>query len=225
MKTIEVPIYLAKNRSKILKQSVLKNEIIFDVETWRTYFPKDAELKEIESACGKEINRAKIFSLVKKMPKNPGAKDLKKLFLATMIWGFGLVNYGPARTSVMMKNRKFPSVLKKVSSLVALGKYQEAYEAFQLEGCGPAYFTKYLYFLSVKNGKGMLIFDAKVANALEKDCKQKITRYGNVTRKVEWISMILPQSERYMNYMTDMHMWAKKLKVKPEQIELFLSGT
>jgi hypothetical protein len=91
-------------------------------------------------------------------------------FVAAMAWGFKPDSYGPYRTSVMLskprKNRTVDEVLQSVASIEnPVSAYRELANA--LEGLGPAFGTKFLYFTSTAENRAPIL-DAVVANWLER---------------------------------------------------------
>ncbi len=90
-------------------------------------------------------------------------------FVAVMAWGFKPDSYGPYRTSVMLsKPRKNHIVLEVLESVAAESDPLSAYRglANTLEGLGPAFGTKFLYFTSDKENRAPIL-DAVVANWLK----------------------------------------------------------
>ena len=121
-------------------------------------------------------------------------------FVAAMAWGFKPDSYGPYRTSVMLskprKNRTVDEVLKSVASIEnPVSAYRELANA--LEGLGPAFGTKFLYFTSTTENRAPIL-DAVVAKWL--------WRYGVRSSSDKWIS---PEGwntklyERYVLFCTE----------------------
>ena len=121
-------------------------------------------------------------------------------FVAAMAWGFKPDSYGPYRTSVMLskprKNRTVDEVLKSVASIDdPVSAYRELANA--LEGLGPAFGTKFLYFTSDTKNRAPSL-DAVVAKWL--------WRYGVRSSSDKWIS---PEGwntklyERYVLFCTE----------------------
>jgi hypothetical protein len=110
------------------------------------------------------ISRQQVFDVF----ANNG-NTLAEGFVAAMAWGFKPDSYGPYRTSVMLskprKNRTVNDVLESVASrndpVSAYGELSNA-----LEGLGPAFGTKFLYFTSSPENRAPIL-DAVVANWLK----------------------------------------------------------
>jgi hypothetical protein len=159
---------------------------------------------------------------------------LRELFISIMMWGFGTTGYGAYRTQRMVQDRNFQNTIESSYRNIDSGNILQAYNSFSLDKCGPAFFTKFFYFV----GKGSrtpvpLILDSVVAISIEERCGLNINHYAKVSRYpdnprnarkgiVGKISAVLHYAQGYMNYLNDMDAWARDLEVTPDQIELFL---
>lgn len=165
-------------------------------------------------------NLIKTFS-EKRDPKNEGfARDL---FVATMIWGFGKTGYGCHRVLTMLDDaNKTNFSFAKALELVANGQIAPAYRHFLTSGpekCGPAFYTKYLYFASrvMESTEMALIFDSVIASTLVKVA----TNEGNpipLPLKVDPVE----DEEKYMEYLSLMKSVADHFGVTSDRIELTL---
>lgn len=144
------------------------------------------------------ISRKQVFDIFKDV--STGEATLEEVFVAVMAWGFKPKSYGPYRTSVMLskprKNRIVRDILESVAGendpIAAYGKL-----ANTLEGLGPAFGTKFLYFTSVEGNRAPIL-DAVVANWLG--------RYGVRDVKGKWITPVgwNPKLyERYVQFCTE----------------------
>ena len=120
--------------------------------------------------------------------------SLVEAFVAVMAWGFKPDSYGPYRTSVMLskprKNRTVDEVLKSVASIEnPVSAYRELANA--LEGLGPAFGTKFLYFTSTTENRAPIL-DAVVAKWL--------WRYGVRSSSDKWISPERWNTKLYERY-------------------------
>jgi hypothetical protein len=94
---------------------------------------------------------------------------LTEAFVATMAWGFKPDSYGPFRTSMMlMKIGKNPVIHEVLEAVAADSDPLSAYRRLvnTLEGLGPAFGTKFLYFTSSPENRAPIL-DAVVANWLK----------------------------------------------------------
>jgi hypothetical protein len=96
---------------------------------------------------------------------------LVEAFVMTMVWGYGPWPVGPYRTSVMLESGGpgLGEQLRKVVSYLHVGDEEGRKTAFdsllELEQCGPAFATKFMYFASPLEYR-IPIFDNVVATWL-----------------------------------------------------------
>lgn len=98
------------------------------------------------------------------------ACDLIRLWVATMMWGSGTSNgRGPWRTAQGLADRDMPTVLDRTFGLVAEGRLRDAYSAFDIDGCGESFFTKWLWSAALADSTASptpLILDRRVCDVL-----------------------------------------------------------
>jgi hypothetical protein len=211
----------------------------FRVDRWKKKLPGDSDLDYIIERFPDGLGRSNLTSIAEEAAKNRNAEHYRRLFLASMIWGFGgdredtIDNRGPWRTQQITRNANpdFNEILKYASDVMLEGRIGEAYDLFKkVKWCGPAFFTKYLYFL----GRGAdkcrypLILDTKVAKWLETLLgKDKLRQFVRVERnkKQEISSVLRGVGEEYEKYLDLMREWARKLGCAPDDIECFLYST
>jgi hypothetical protein len=188
------------------KYDYMKQSTRLNIEEWSRSYPyergKDGEMKVLSenNAALKgldtpRISREQVFGMF----ADDGI-SLVEGFVAVMAWGFKPDSYGPYRTSVMLSRprEKFivDEVLKSVASIDdPVSAYREL--ANTLEGLGPAFGTKYLYFTSTTKNRAPIL-DAVVAKWL--------WRYGVRTSTDKWISPVgwnVKTYERYVKFCTD----------------------
>jgi hypothetical protein len=92
-------------------------------------------------------------------------------FVVVMVWGHGMVGYGPWRTARILRDTsQAPYRLAKVARKLADGGALAAYDLFagdcRLRWLGPAFGTKYLYFCPQRASQQALILDRLVASWL-----------------------------------------------------------
>jgi hypothetical protein len=141
------------------------------------------------------ISRQQVFDIF-----SDDGSSLVEGFVAVMAWGFKPDSYGPYRTSVMLSRprEKFivDEVLKSVASIDdPVSAYLEL--ANTLEGLGPAFGTKYLYFTSSVENRAPIL-DAVVAKWL--------WRYDVRSSSDKWISPVgwnVKLYERYVQFCTE----------------------
>jgi len=129
------------------------------------------------------ISRAGVFRHIQGAKYDPNG--LEQGFVLAMMWGFGLTRYGPYRTSVMLESAgpQFGSQLSEVVELLNRKARSEedvrtAYmKLLELEQCGPAFATKFMYFASPETAR-IPIFDSQVAAWLGSEGRKDSTKYG-----------------------------------------------
>lgn len=139
-------------------------------------------------------------------------EDTEWLFLAVMAWGFGRVGYGVWRTSTMLDGiPDAPVRLLKVREILRLSDAISGYESLcgicRIPNLGPAFGTKYLYFLGSSDPvEAPLILDKLVASWLNRNTDVSIN------------SSVWSVST-YRHYLFKMRSWAAALHVSPVDLE------
>jgi hypothetical protein len=226
-----VPERLIRFRATIQATEPDRQLIPYRKETWKRQFSGDADLEYIFRKYPHQISRGDITELVREAQQQVDARLIRRVFLASMIWGYGTVGYGAWRTCAMLRNPRALHVLQTTFSLVTSGNFTEAYEGFSLRWCGPAFFTKYFYFvgLGCEVEPRPLILDAVVANSLERLLKRDLVRVDlselvKVMGRDERgkITTVGCYAQGYQKYVTLFNQWADQLQCRPDSIELFL---
>ena len=156
-------------------------------------------------------------------------RKLKKLFIATMMWGFGNNLSGPfggaKKLDSMLHTENFEEKLRnllddmrnEVEIKSIFEEFIQREGSYHIENCGTSYGTKFLYFV----GKSLanaginlsyfpLILDRNVAYILHLLSPEKFPE--------------APQEyngEQYKNYLEEMKEYAWEMECEPDQIELF----
>ena len=99
---------------------------------------------------------------------------------ASYVWGQGRTPYGPHRLTEILSQPGAPASLEKAAKTLlengAVAAYRVLKEADPVKGLGPAFFTKYLYFLGLalhaSAGPQALILDQRVARTLRAHAAQ-----------------------------------------------------
>jgi hypothetical protein len=201
----------------------------FTADKWLVRLHNDSDLEYIIRNFQDGLDRPDMISIAEDAVKNPEFSYYRRLFSASMIWGFGgdrEAGYGPWRTSRMMASEEFRETLNCTSNLVLAGSIGEAYDKFKIDGCGPAFFTKYFYFLgrAVNVNTCPLILDAMVARSLEILLgKNELRRYARVVRNEKKVIVYIHRvREKYLMYLELIRGWAQKLECAPDDLECFL---
>lgn len=148
----------------------------------------------------------------------------RDLFTASMIWGFGHTGYGQWRLNQMLKSAKATKFsFLRTANLLANGNLEGAVSyliAARPAYCGPAFYTKYLYFLSrcLQTKQTALILDSVVVKSLDDILGGKAGSsgfgYQNYAPK--------PNMKKYIEYVELMKEVAIAKNVSPDQIEMTL---
>jgi hypothetical protein len=176
-------------------------------EPWRAWLNGfDALLTTLPE----RLDRAAVHRLGHTAHTDPDAA--LQAFVATMVWGYGNVGYGPWRTSRMLTGcpdagERLVAVARALRDSKALDGYQLLASKARLTGLGPAFGTKYLYFCSASTGaERALVLDRNVADWLKRNTPLNL----NPT----WWS-----HPTYRRYLAHMQSWATTLDVRPEDVE------
>ncbi len=235
----EVPMRILDCAREIQYLNPENQEIPYTASNRKRYFRSDPFFNEIIQRFPNKISRGNVKDLSIEAIKDHS--QIKKLFLATMIWGFGTVGFGPYRTHKMLNDKHSAQKLEMaVKGIVdaqklraeeeKLEEYKRACEDFQLPFCGLAFSTKYFYFVGLGcNAEPLpLILDARVAEALRGLLKNDAINLANFA-KVQFdkrgkISFVLHYCDGYALYVKCMNLWARapELNCKPDCLELFM---
>jgi len=120
----------------------------------------------VQSLAQTSLTRSTVRQIVDDAGED--GERLVDAFIAVMAWGFPSRGLGPYRTSVMLSPAEgspkpvdvLPQVVQELRDFGSLAGYQALMN--QLEGCGPAFGTKFLYFAS-RDGDRAPILDDLVA--------------------------------------------------------------
>ena len=208
----DVPIALREVQAELQAASPDKHSVSYMAESWRPWFPEDQELEYLCESYPGRISRGDIAELARQARGRDDLESTRRLFLATLMWGYGTQdNRGPYRASLMCKDPRASRTLREVFSLVESGDLERAYEELSnVQTCGAAFTSKYLYFV----GLGCdieplpLILDSRVREALKTLLGLDVPRF--------------PKAKEYLEYISAMSRWAKELRCRPDSIEWFL---
>lgn len=146
---------------------------------WEDWFGDYVEISDLKSALADDngtvqpLTRPFVKHLAEVALETPSdVVPLRRLFVATMMWGWG----GAARARVFVRaamcDRRFNDTLLSIQRQLRTGDIRSAYAAADgLNGCGEAFATKVLYFMGSpyqpgEDGCRHLILDSHVRRAL-----------------------------------------------------------
>jgi hypothetical protein len=221
---IPLPRYLQEHKDEILHVFDHTRGSNYDPNSWQEYFQNDHivsnDLSKIIKRYPARITR-KDVSHFAHVARSGGYKELKRLFLACMIWGWGeggKYKQGLKNTKAALSDSGLREVLTKTVELISDGHVSEAYKGFKLRGCRSAFFTKFFYFVGQEyDVKPLpLIRDKHVMNFLEFLSKDEGWNSSICAR-------ILERKEKgYIQYICSMDDWAKELGCSADNIEYFI---
>lgn len=229
MPSIEVPSFLVTHQSEIQRVDPLKasaQAIDYQPAAWeRRLGADDPDLGFLARNYPTSITRGAVAELARIADAQRDAASARRLFVGAMIWGFGDLNYGPFRTSEMLKAQNLTEVLLSTLDLLRAGEVKTAYEKFQLPWCGSAYFTKFFYFagLGSKAAELPLILDTVVLSAFEQYLGLEADEFARYSRdKQGRIEAVDRDAVKYVHYVKTVNGWARSLGCGADSIELFL---
>lgn len=186
---------------------------IYYPENWLQAVPLD-EMRLTIERFPNAIRRFDIVPLAHEAAETEAVSTVRQLFLATMLWGYGTVGYGPWRMAHITSNLdQLDGVLFSALRAIKYGSVRAAFSALQdahIPFLGPSYFTKYLYFAGLGCGIDHypLILDTRILQSLGALLGKRTFSEGTV--------------EDYKNYVTTLHEWAEMLDCRADSIEYLL---
>jgi hypothetical protein len=231
-----IPKILLDNKKLISRLKPEQQAIPYIVHNWNKYFAEDTAFRTLSRFYQDQITRKNIFDMGNDLRLNYSWNDLRKFFISIMVWGFGTTGYGAYRTYEMVNDKRFKSTVENCYQHIMNGDIERAYNAFWLNKCRSAFYTKFFYFTGRGNVNSPipLILDSVVARYIEEKCNLDIGVYANVNRHTKnpkaktykpeiagKISSVNRNAAGYIKYLNDMTQWANHLRVTPDQIELF----
>ncbi|MEZ4670451.1 MAG: hypothetical protein R3E39_21295 [Anaerolineae bacterium] len=144
----------------------------YDTENWLSKIQAE-ELRSIFERHPSEIKRIDIVALAREASENPSESNIRRVFLATMLWGYTNVGYGPWRVARMLEDiTKLDEILIEAHKAIRSSDVRQAYTILQdaqITYFGPPIFTKFLYFAGLGCGVDHypLIYDSRVRGSLQ----------------------------------------------------------
>lgn len=214
-----VPRRLAAFEAAITAIDPDAQTICYEADAWARFFLRDRDLSDLLTRFPGTLSRGDLRILSTEAAADDG--QIRRLFLAAMIWGFGSVGYGPYRTSQMLAIPAARQLLKTTAEHLAGGRLLEAYTTLRLPCCGPAFITKFFYAVGL--GRTItpqpLILDSRVAASLQRiidDEELPLSYYTKGAGTVVWYA------QGYLRYVEALHAWSMELSCRADAIELFL---
>ena len=223
---VPLPKYLRDHGEEILQAFGNASRQSYDAEAWRSYFASDSvissDLNEIAEKCPKEIGRGDVGYFARET-RSRSFPEIRRLFLACMIWGYGVDPNGPYNTKLSLSDPRAEEVLRNTVSRISNSQIKGAYEELDLVGCRPAFFTKFFYFVGKECAVKPLplILDRHVANFLRFLDEEEGWRLS-LFAKTGRTGYVKRYPKGYVQYIHSMDDWAKALGCPADNIEYFM---
>lgn len=178
-------------------------------DRWEAAFPGH---RAVFRALPAEINRMAVRGVCARA--GVSEKAAQQALLATVVWGYGWVGYGPHRADAMLfapdTAKRLRAVAKIVANEGAMAAYRSLGRENRIKGLGPAFGTKYIAFCQPEGVlPAALIHDELVTAWLEANGRADL-------RASTWAP------RKYEAYLVQVQSWAKKLDVTPETVEYLI---
>ena len=196
---------------KLMKSDPLEHSVPVRIDPW---VRRLGSLVPVDLVIEGRISRRSVF--VAAHAAEESTEATARLFVASMMFGFGPVGYGPYRTQQMLND---PAALKRLATVRAVARTEGPGQGYgcladrgvgRVVGLGPAFGTKFLYFAGYQRGVSQsqpLILDALVAKWLAPVLDRPL-------RPWVW------DSGSYDRYLTLVHAWRDELKwEESDQVE------
>lgn len=177
-------------------------------ERWLATFPETADALQ---PLPVRLDRGTVGAACEGAAGSPAAAW--QAFVVVMAWGYGTVGYGAWRTArILQGDDHAPDRLARVAQQLAEQGAFDAYGllggACRLQGLGPAFGTKYLYFCAQPAaGPRALILDRLVARWLAKNARVSLNPGF-------W------SSKTYGRYLELLGSWAEALGTASDEVEM-----
>ena len=177
-------------------------------ERWLAAFPETADALQ---ALPVRLDRGTVRAACADAAGSPAAAW--QAFVVVMAWGYGTVGYGAWRTARILQGDsnapdRLASVTQQLAERGALDAYGLLGGACRLQGLGPAFGTKYLYFCpQPAAGPRALILDRLVARWLARNARVSLNPGF-------W------SPNTYGRYLELLRSWAEALGAAPDEVEM-----
>jgi hypothetical protein len=150
---------------------VATHAVAYTPAPWAEVSPWPPSLGERTSSAVAAVSRDQVVKAVREAATRDAWPEA---LTASYVWGQGQKAYGPHRLLAILAQPMATASLRKAAETLAAAGAVAAYRLLDgpgaVKGLGPAFFTKYLYFLGLAlkapGGPQALILDQRVARAL-----------------------------------------------------------
>ncbi|MFJ9039664.1 hypothetical protein ACIRF8_24080 [Streptomyces sp. NPDC102406] len=125
--------------------------IPYSPASWMAITPWPDAFADRAVVASASVSRADVVATVRAAEQS---QSWAEAFVATQVWGYGLTGYGPYRTGQVLAQPGAEEAFTEAVSLLTDEGVSAAYERLQvLDGLGPAFITKFLYFAGQASGR------------------------------------------------------------------------
>jgi hypothetical protein len=144
-----LPDFLLANQAHIAAVAVAPHTIRYNSANWAGKMDAHAAVWEAfqNRFLQDAISRGDLFAFASGIPS---ATDAPILFVGSMVWGYGMIGYGPYRTNLALMTPNLPEHLWEIFEYLTAGNIAAAYDSVHIQRCGSAFFTKLFYFYGVR---------------------------------------------------------------------------
>lgn len=132
--------------------------------------------------------------------------------VAVMAWGHGRTGYAQSRAGKILAEPRVGRRLRLVAEMVdergALAGYERLASDSRVEGLGPSFGTKFLYFVQDPTARPRALIHDRVMG-------DWLIEVAGLPLKPEPYSL-----DRYGAYLRQMHAWADELECAPDEVEM-----
>ncbi len=172
----QVTTWLRRDGNETFAGGAKSHRIDYEPSSWQGIVPWPRELEPQEVGDMRTVSRGQVMDVASRCATSG---DWRHLLVASYVWGYGVVGYGPSRLRRVLKNAEDGQALTRaVTELGSDARNEDsgavrAYRVLSGKGhiayFGPAFFTKFLYFAGQAvqvDGQKPLILDAVMAGAV-----------------------------------------------------------
>lgn len=221
-----IPAFVKAQEKRIRKLKPDAASFEIHEASWTEYFAKDADVMRLVKKFRRGISRDKVVACAPK-GKKPSYLQLRPLFIAAVMWGYGSNGYGAWRARKMLRDPKIKQVLPLSCRHILDGELEAARKSFVLSWCGPSFYTKFFHFAGRANNlRPMpLVLDSRVVDTLDRKAPKLAQKIAYCKRDAHGtLADFRIKRNGYPLYVNALNDWAAKMKVKPDQLEFFLFG-
>ncbi len=178
-------------------------------KNWIQTFPNYLEF--LENKVPIDLGRAEVRAIFENQKI-----EVDQKFLASMIWGYGNIGYGPYRVNIMLSQKDTKKILSEAYEIASEGAPKEAYlflKNNRIKILGPSFGTKFLSFCAPRN-LGAPIYDSFVSLWLAKYAKQEFRNFS--LNSQTW------NDKLYSAYWDWIKIHADSFDCFPDEVELVL---